>query len=425
MCDPWIGKANTGGWQSFPEFPVDQLARHLSDARWVYLSHLHDDHFHPETLKSLNLLDREFILKRFPAPVMRERLNKLGVTRIREFDPFTINQVGSFDIAIFPQMTSNSSGLDDAVNYDLDTSIVLKADGEVFFNQVDNPLSTVDLEEVRNWILRSLGPIDICCLMSGAASEYPHLFLGIDQVSEKRRIVDESLTKLVRWLELLAPKYYFPAGGTYLIPGWLSRFGENVAQPEFHEIRQLIENLKLEVRPLKLEGGFSIDVSTHKQFDPDVSPIEPDLETAIRMHRSDPYDYETVIPPQFTRIIEILATARENWLRKIQEAELHVSQSIRFEIYNELALREDGPDEERRLGSYQLFETSNKEAGNLIIHIDQRALYGCLTRRFVWNGVLGSLCLFERKPNRHFPTDFFSLNFLTLTHDQKKAFSSN
>jgi UDP-MurNAc hydroxylase len=422
VCDPWMGKANTGGWQSFPEFPVDKLAGHLSDARWVYLSHLHDDHFHPETLKALGLLDREFVIKRFQAPVMRERLKKLGVKHIREFDSFTINRLGPFEVAIFPQMTSNSSGLDDDVNYDLDTSIVFKADGEVFFNQVDNPLSTVDLAEVRDWILRSLGPIDICCLMSGAASEYPHLFLGIDQSSEKRRIVEGALNELMTWLDLLAPKFYFPAGGTYLIPGWLSRYGENVAQPDFQEIRQLIENLKLGVRPLELEGGFTIDVSTRKQFDPDVSSIEPDLDASIRMHSSDPYDYEVLATPKYTRLVEMLDAARENWINKVHGDGLHIMQSIRFDIYTELSVKDGIPDPTRRLGSYQLFQSNVKQAGDLIIHIDQRALYGCLSRRFVWNGVLGSLCLYERKPNCHFPTDFFSINFFSLSNDQKRNF---
>ena len=422
VCDPWMGKANTGGWQSFPEFPVDKLAGHLSDARWVYLSHLHDDHFHPETLKALGLLDREFVIKRFQAPVMRERLKKLGVKHIRELDSFTISRLGPFEVAIFPQMTSNSSGLDDDVNYDLDTSIVFKADGEVFFNQVDNPLSTVDLAEVRDWILRSLGPIDICCSMSGAASEYPHLFLGIDQSSEKRRIVEGALNKLMTGLDLLAPKFYFPAGGTYLIPGWLSRYGENVAQPDFQEIRQLIENLKLGVRPLELEGGFSIDVSTHNQFDPDVSSIEPDLDAATRMHSSDPYDYEVLATPQYTRLVEMLDAARENWINKVHGDALHIMQSIRFDIYIELSVKDGIPDATRKLGSYQLFQSNVKKAGDLIIHIDQRALYGCLSRRFVWNGVLGSVCLYERKPNRHFPTDFFSINFFSLSNDQKRNF---
>ncbi len=416
-----MGKANTGGWQSFPEYPVDQLARHLSDARWIYLSHLHDDHFHAETLKALNLLDREFVIKRFQAPVMRERLKRLGVTRIHEFDPFTTHRLGPFELGIFPQMTSNSSGLDDDVNYDLDTSIAFKADGTVFFNQVDNPLSTEDFTQVRDWIVKHLGEIDIACLMCGAAGEYPQLFLGIDQEAEKRRIVTRALDELMTWLSLLDPTYYFPAGGTYLIPGWLSIYGDNIAQPGFEDITSLIKRLNLRVQPLALEGGYSIDMSTattQARTGPEVKPIEPNLQAAIRMHSADPYDYEAVLPPPFAKITEMLGAARENWLAKIKSDALHITQSIRFDIYKELAVRDGMPDQARRVGSYQLFESSDEQAGDLIIHIDQRALYGCLTRQFVWNGVLGSLCLYERRPNRHFPTDFFSLNYLALRDEQ-------
>lgn len=417
VCDPWMGKANASGWQSFPEYPVDQLARHLSDARWVYLSHLHDDHFHPQTLKALGLLDREFVIKRFQTPVMRERLKKLGVTRIHELDPFAISRFGSFEVAIFPQMTSNSSGLDDDVNYDLDTSIAFRANGAVFFNQVDNPLSAEDVIQVRDWIVKQLGPIDIACLMSGAASEYPQLFLGIDQAGEKRRIVERSLGELMTWLRLLDPTYYFPAGGTYLIPGWLSIYGNNIAQPGFQEISELIKQLNLRVQPLALEGGYSVDMSTHKpqvRTGPEVMPIEADLHAAIRMHSADPYDYEVVVAPPFARIVEMLGAARENWLKKVQGDALHIVQSIRFDVYSELVAKDGMPDQARRLGSYQLFESGDKQAGDLIIHIDQRALCGCLTRRFVWNGVLGALCLYERRPNRHHPTDLFSLNYLAL-----------
>lgn len=423
VCDPWMGKANTGGWQSFPEYPAEQLAQHLSDARWVYLSHLHDDHFHPATLKSLDLLGKEFIIKRFRAPVMRERLKKLGVTRIHEVDPFAVNRFGPFEVAVFPQMTSNSSGLDDDVNYDLDTSIAFKADGAVFFNQVDNPLSTADVSQVRDWIVNHMGRIDIACLMCGAAGEYPQLFLGIDQAGEKRRIVERSLDELMAWLRLLDPTYYFPAGGTYLIPGWLNIYGDNIAQPGFQEISQLIKQLNLGVQPLALEGGYSIDMSAEKtqvRTGPEVVPIEADLQTAIRMHSADSYDYEVVVAPPYARVVEMLDTARENWLQKVQADALNITQSIRFEVYKELAVKDGKPDQARWLGGYQLYESNDKEAGDLIIHIDQRALCGCLTRRFVWNGVLGSLCLYERRPNRHFPTDFFSLNYLALRDEQVK-----
>ena len=422
VCDPWVGKANASGWQSFPEFSALTLREHLADVRWVYLSHLHDDHFHPDTLKSCGLLDREFIIKRFQSPVLRERLKRLGITRIHEVDPFTVQRFGPFELSIFPQMTSNLSGLDDEVNYDLDTSVAFRANGKVFFNQVDNPLSVEDLTQLRDWMVKKFGYIDIACLMSGAASEYPYLFLGIDQASEKRRIVDNALNKLTIWLRLLAPSYYFPAGGTYLTPGWLSTYSENVAQPTFQEISESIKQKLPEVQPLALEGGYSIDMSIGRpevSAQPELMPIEADLQTAIRSHSGDPYDYEVLVAPSYAGLVEMLETARENWLKKIIGDALHIMQSIRFEIYSELIGKGAKPDSAHLLGNFQLFQTSDKEAGDLIIHIDQRALYGCVSRRFVWNGVLGSLCLYERRPNRHYPTDFFSINFFTLPHGQK------
>ena len=417
VCDPWMGKANTGGWQSFPEYPIDQLASHLSKARFVYLSHLHDDHFHAESLKSLGLLDREFIIKRFRTPIMRNRLKKLGIKVIHELEPFAVYQFGSSDIAVFPQMTSNSSCLEDDIAYDLDTSIAFKANGRVFFNQVDNPLSTADLLQVRDWIDAKLGKIDIACLMSGAAGEYPHLFLGIDHIAEKKRIVDISLDKLMHWLRILGAKYYFPAGGTYIIPGTLSVFESNIAQPTYSEISDLINQLDIPVKMLTLEGGYSVKLYSDSFVTgdkPEVTPIESNIQAAKRMHSGDPYDYEIIDSLPIEEIIEMLSNARINWLYKINLDLIKITQSIRFEIYQDLVIKNKFPVQVFKLGAYQLFESINKDTGDLIIHIDHRALIGCLTRRFIWNGVLGSLCLFERNPNKHFPNDFFSINYLLL-----------
>lgn len=427
VCDPWAGKANGGGWQSFPEFSSQALTEHLADVRWVYLSHLHDDHFHPDTLKSCGLLDLEFIIKRFQSPVLRERLKRLGITRIHEVDPFTVNSFGPFEVIIFPQMTSNSSALEDDVNYDMDTSIAIKADGVVFFNQVDNPLALEDLAIIRDHIVQHLGAIDVTCIMSGAASEYPHLFLGIDQASEKRRIVERSLHDLSAWLRLLKPKYFFPAGGTYLIPGWMGVYNDNIAQPDFAEISRFIAGAGLPVRPLALEGGRFLEVSSassEAQVGLDLSPIETDRQGAIEMHRHDRYLYEDVSVPPWPSLAVMLDAARENWERKVSKDGLKIRQSIRFDIYRKLSVNGGVPDVSQGVDSYQLFNTAEADAGELIIHIDQRALFGCLTRRLVWNGVLGALCLYERRPNCHYPTDFFSLNFLALSDEQIRGLRS-
>lgn len=421
VCDPWMGKANTGGWQSFPEYSVDQLARHLSDARWIYISHLHDDHFHPETLKILGLLDRDFVIKRFKSPVMRERLKKLGVTRIHEFDPFTVNRLGPFEVAIFPQMTSNSSGFEDDVNYDLDTSIVIKADGTVFFNQVDNPLSLLDLTRIRDFIADQLGAVDVACIMSGAASEYPHLFLGIDQAGEKRRLVERSLADLGDWLRLLNPRYFFPAGGTYLIPGWMGVFNENIAQPDTAEISRYVADSGLTVQFCALEGGYFLELSAEYEaveIGAELTPIEANRQVAVDMHRRDNYHYEALEAPAWPALVKLLDMARENWASKVDKDAIRIHQAIRFEIYREFRVEGEQPDASQHIGCYQLNQPAEADAGVVAVHIDQRALFGCLTRRFIWNGVLGALCLYERYPNRHFPTDLFSLNFLVLSNEQ-------
>ena len=426
VCDPWVGKANAGGWQSFPEFSSQALTEHLADVRWIYLSHLHDDHFHPDTLKSCGLLDREFIIKRFQSPVLKERLKRLGVTRIHEVDPFTVQRFGPFELSIFPQMTSNSSALEDDVNYDLDTSIAIKAEGAVFFNQVDNPLSLEDLALIHDYITQHLGAIDVACLMSGAASEYPHLFLGIDQAGEKRRIVERSLDDLVAWLRLLKPKYFFPAGGTYLIPGWMSAYNDNIAQPDFAEISRFIAGAGISVRPFALEGGHFLKVSSEPpevRIGLDLPHLEADRQAAIEMHRHDGYLYEDVSVPPWPALAVMLDAARDNWAQKVSKDGLKIRQSIRFDIYRKLRVNGRIPDASQRVDSYQLFNAAEADAGELLIHIDQRALFGCLTRRLVWNGVLGALCLYERRPNRHYPTDFFSLNFLVLSDEQFRALS--
>ncbi len=423
VCDPWVGKANASGWQSFPEFSNVSLREQLNDVRWVYLSHLHDDHFHPDTLNACGLLDCEFIIKRFKSPVLRERLKRLGVERIQEVDPFTVQQFGPFELSIFPQMTSNSSGLEDDVNYDLDTSIAIKAEGTVFFNQVDNPLSLQDLMLISNFITEQLGDVDVACFMSGAASEYPHLFLGIDQAAEKRRIVDNSLKDLCEWLRLLKPRYFFPAGGTYLIPGWMGIFNKNIAQPDISDISLSVAAAGLPIKVFALEGGHFLEFKAGQdapRTGSELSPIEVNRQVAINMHLQDSYQYEALETPTWPTLLTILDVARENWTFKVKSDGLIIHQAIHFDIYRELKIDGTEPDVSHRIGSYQLCQSVADDAGALVIHIDQRALFGCLTRRFIWNGVLGALCLFDRRPNRHYPTDFFSLNFLVLPNEQLK-----
>ena len=202
-----------------------------------------------------------------------------------------------------------------------------------------------------------------------------------------------------------------------MIPGWMSVYNDNIAQPDFAEIASFIAGAGLPIRPFALEGGHFLEISSTSsevQIGLDLLPIEADRQAAIEMHRHDGYLYENVSVPPWPRLVVMLDAARDNWERKVSKDGLKIRQSIRFDIYRKLSVNGGVPDISQGIDRYQLYSTAETVAGELIIHVDQRALFSCLTRRLVWNGVLGSLCLYERRPNAHYPTDFFSLNFLTL-----------
>jgi UDP-MurNAc hydroxylase len=413
ICDPWVGIANHGGWHSFPEFLNSDLLALCDDVDYVYISHLHSDHFDPSFLNKANLIGKKYIIKKFNNGILKNRLQKLGVDSITELSEFNKFSLGYGDsLAIIPQITSNSSGLEDAVNYDLDTSIVFSDGLNVFFNQVDNPLSVGDFEAVHNFISQEFGEISVAALTCGAAGEYPQCFRGIDRGSEMKRIISSSLIDLKNAIQILKPKITFMAGGTYFIPGRAHMLNRFIAQPNFEEIQLLIG---AKTNLVSLEGGKTLSLASMNSsciVDRDLNALR-ELDDSIRFHRSDLYPYEHDVPPSIEEFHHAFRLAEKNYRKKITELGLSIRLNINFDLYSGLIFDEDLNILQSPITNcvLQIGEPSGIE--RLTIHIDLRAMYGCLKRVNNWNQMLsGSLCLFERVPNIHRPDVLFSLNYL-------------
>ncbi|MBI5258742.1 MAG: MBL fold metallo-hydrolase [Burkholderiales bacterium] len=421
VCDPWVGFGNHGGWHSFPEYPLDSLVRFVADADLVYISHMHSDHFDPAFLAASGLLGKRFVIKRFDNGVLARRLKGMGVAEVLELDAFQVHTEGAVSLAIVPQMTSNSAGLDDEVNYDLDTSLVLHDGQHTFFNQVDNPLSLADLAQVKAFISERFGAIDIACLMAGAAGEYPQCFIGIDRAGEQARLVADSVAKLREQVRLLAPRCLFPAGGTYFIPGKFHVLNDHIAQPSHEQYAEAVAAL---TTPMVLEGGLQVDVAaacaatTPAQVAAAVQravvPLGRDREQAIAAHAGDlyPYQAEPLAEPA-EGLPAVLARAEANYRAELQRRQVQLDCDVVFRIHDDL--RCDGELQllSQPAATHALRADLQREAERrLEIHVDRQALLRCLTRKGNWNQTLsGSLCLFDRRPNVYNPTTLFSLNF--------------
>jgi UDP-MurNAc hydroxylase len=424
VCDPWVGTANHGGWHSYPEYSQQELATAFEGANAIYISHLHSDHFDPDTLKRFNALDCHFLINDFPAKTLRQRLVGLGVRRITELKSFSLTECEGFRVAIVPQMTSNSAGLEDDVNYSLDSSIVIASDRVTFFNQVDNPLSMDNFRTIAAWIRDNVGPIDVLTLVCGAASEYPQCFMNIDRAAASASLIQSQLKQLVEKVGIFEPKFFFPSGGTYFIPGRFSILNQFIAVPEFEQIKDALQAQFPKLRIQSLEGARQVEtVQTGQGPDFRIGNLfdgrRPTMDDAIRQHGDDSYDHEKdpVTQRAFSgeEIEQAFRTAVDEHERKLRELGINMNARISFAVHDRIELDDAGKLASTPAMGLELTAKPLHPDHILKVDIEKGALMRCLMRRASWNQTLsGSLCMFDREPNVFYPTDVFSLNYLVL-----------
>ena len=81
-----------------------------------------------------------FIIKKFRNSILKNRINSLGFKNVIELDSWQIYRLNKdVSVCIVPQTSSNTDNLDESINYDLDTSIIVKSNNmsKVFYNNVD------------------------------------------------------------------------------------------------------------------------------------------------------------------------------------------------------------------------------------------------------------------------------------------------
>lgn len=80
LCDPWTGSAFFGSWFPFPDNSALDWET-LGDVDYLYVSHLHHDHFDPATLDRYVSKRATVLLPDFPTTELRDALQALGFSR--------------------------------------------------------------------------------------------------------------------------------------------------------------------------------------------------------------------------------------------------------------------------------------------------------------------------------------------------------
>ena len=93
LCDPWVNPAYFASWFPFPDNGTLDWGK-LGDCDYLYVSHLHKDHFDAKNLGEHVNKDALVLLPDFPVPDLRSELEKLGFHRFFETTDSVKHRIG-------------------------------------------------------------------------------------------------------------------------------------------------------------------------------------------------------------------------------------------------------------------------------------------------------------------------------------------
>ncbi|UQE75196.1 MBL fold metallo-hydrolase [Gordonia sp. PP30] len=166
LCDPWVNPAYFASWIPFPDnTELDWKA--LGDCDYLYVSHLHRDHYDEQNLIENVNKNATVLLPDYPVPDLKRDLERLGFTKFVETQDSVKHTVsgpkGDLDVMIIALRAPADGPIGD--------SGILIDDGEtVVFNM--NDARPVDLDVVKE----EFGHVDVHLLQYSGAIWYPMVY---------------------------------------------------------------------------------------------------------------------------------------------------------------------------------------------------------------------------------------------------------
>jgi UDP-MurNAc hydroxylase len=200
LCDPWFTPAYFGSWFPYPR--NDGLdPRQFGRPDYLYVSHLHRDHFDAEWLERHVDKRARVLLPAFGVPFLERELRALGFTEfVRTVDHERVDLDG-LEITILAMTTPADGPLGDS-------AIVIDDGSARVLNQNDARPGNPDM-------LRSLGPFDAQMVQFSGAIWYP---IAYDfPPDEMQRLASEKrvnqMARAQQYIEWVDAAHVFPCAG--------------------------------------------------------------------------------------------------------------------------------------------------------------------------------------------------------------------
>jgi len=201
LCDPWVNPAYFASWFPFPDnTQLDWGA--LGACDYLYVSHLHRDHFDAENLRQHVNKDATVLLPDFPVNDLRQEFEALGFRNFLETTDSVKHSVPGLDLMIIALRSPADGPIGD--------SALVLDDGEtVLFNM--NDARPVDLDMVHT----EFGDVDVHMLQFSGAIWYPMVY----DLPERAKVAfgtqkrQRQMDRCRRYIEQVGAHHVIPSAG--------------------------------------------------------------------------------------------------------------------------------------------------------------------------------------------------------------------
>ena len=412
LCDPWLVDGELyGSWNHYP--PIDFQPQNFNDVDFIYLSHIHQDHFSKKSLSKLNK-DIPVIIHNFENKILRENIKEMG---------FKVNELNHNDrIHLKNQVFINilaADNCDPSICYkyfgcapleskygstSIDTMSVIDDQDNVLVNTNDCPF---ELSFTAATTLKEkYSKIDMLLVGYTSASAYPQCFTlsEAEKIREKERMQQDFLKKAENYVNLFEPNYFMPFAGRYTLAGKLAPLNDYRGVTELDDAFSYFTNSKnIDVEKSKciiLNPGSIFDTETGQPSEPykkiDKIQKQQYIQNVLAKRK---LDYESEQEPEIDEIKSLIGKCYERFERKRKELRFSSETTVLIKLSSEefLAISCNG-------NGWKIIKQKNiDDYKNYVkLSLDTRLLKWILSgpRYAHWNvAENGSHITFERTPN--------------------------
>jgi UDP-MurNAc hydroxylase len=401
LCDPWFTDGIfDGAWYLYSN-DKDPFSA-IGDCDYIYISHIHSDHYDPIFLRKYfeKFGEKLLVIGDFESNYLEKSIQQDGFKYEVNTGPLKLGQTV---VSVFPHETGSPS--------DIDSACLVEYFAEDRVHRVLN-INDCIFDPVFLSNFSKFGQLDILLLSYTGAGPYPQTYFELDDPellvaakSKKSQFIEQYL----KIAELVPAKVRIPFAGQYLLGGSLSHLNSHRGVSDSYEIGQIDDAA---VILNDYEGSIDtvsfIATGTKKRL-----TSVKEIEQRLSEIKDTPMPYEAI--PEWMISNKVLVSLLLSALmRANRKSECDHDYFFCFKL----------PE-----GNSAVFNTRKDSGMSLVVtseeldvytprsevELDYRYLFGLLTGVFHWNNAeSGSHLQVRRIPNTFSRDAQNFLNFLTV-----------